>query len=206
MKEKKHKPHEQAEASEAGQSEIQPPEEPQPAGEEGISEKSFEELESEAINAAREEVATCAISGAVGTFANIDPRIEEYVAEKLGLTPEPVSTQVIPRDRHAAYFATLGVVLSALIIAVVAIVQELRKKPEDRTWHGTVADFDTTHTNYASGAGVWDPSSTPESVRRRPATSPQIPAPTMATRISRLYCRQPASAVSSSSCSARRPW
>ena len=52
---------------------------------------------------ARAEVATCAISGAVGTFANIDPRVEEYVAEKLGLNLEPVSTQVIPRDRHAAY-------------------------------------------------------------------------------------------------------
>ena len=51
---------------------------------------------------ARKEIATCAISGAVGTFANIDPRVEEYVAEKMGLTPEPVSTQVIPRDRHAA--------------------------------------------------------------------------------------------------------
>ena len=59
--------------------------------------------------AAREEVATCAISGAVGTFANIDPRVEAYVAEKMGLTPEPVSTQVIPRDRHAMFFATLGV-------------------------------------------------------------------------------------------------
>ena len=54
---------------------------------------------------AREEIATCAISGAVGTFANIDPRVEEHVATKLGLTPEPVSTQVIPRDRHAAFFA-----------------------------------------------------------------------------------------------------
>ena len=63
---------------------------------------------------AREEVATCAISGAVGTFANIDPRIEEYVAEKLDLKPEPVSTQVIPRDRHAMYFATLGVVASSV--------------------------------------------------------------------------------------------
>ncbi len=56
--------------------------------------------------AARKEVATCALSGAVGTFANIDPRIEAYVADKMGLTPEPVSTQVIPRDRHAMYFAT----------------------------------------------------------------------------------------------------
>jgi adenylosuccinate lyase len=63
---------------------------------------------------ARKEVATCAISGAVGTFANIDPRVEEYVAEKLGLVPEPVSTQVIPRDRHAAYFAALAVVASSI--------------------------------------------------------------------------------------------
>ena len=63
---------------------------------------------------AREEVATCAISGAVGTFANIDPRVEEYVAEQLGLKPEPVSTQVIPRDRHAMYFATLGVIASSV--------------------------------------------------------------------------------------------
>jgi adenylosuccinate lyase len=59
---------------------------------------------------ARAEIATCAISGAVGTFAHVDPRVEEYVAEKLGLTAEPVSTQVIPRDRHAAFFATLGVI------------------------------------------------------------------------------------------------
>ena len=64
--------------------------------------------------AARKEVATCAISGAVGTFANIDPRIEEYVAEKLGFEPEPVSTQVIPRDRHAMFFAVLGVVASSI--------------------------------------------------------------------------------------------
>ena len=64
--------------------------------------------------AARVEVATCAISGAIGTFANIDPRIEEYVAAKLGLVPEPVSTQVIPRDRHAMFFATLGVVASSI--------------------------------------------------------------------------------------------
>ncbi|WP_363349986.1 adenylosuccinate lyase [Methylocystis echinoides] len=63
---------------------------------------------------ARKEVATCAISGAVGTFANIDPRVEEYVAHKMGLVPEPVSTQVIPRDRHAAFFATLGVVASSV--------------------------------------------------------------------------------------------
>ena len=63
---------------------------------------------------ARKEVATCAISGAVGTFANIDPRVEEHVAAKLGLAVEPVSTQVIPRDRHAMFFATLGVVASSI--------------------------------------------------------------------------------------------
>jgi len=63
---------------------------------------------------ARAEIATCAISGAVGTFANIDPRVEEHVASKMGLSVEPVSTQVIPRDRHAAYFAALGVVASSL--------------------------------------------------------------------------------------------
>ncbi len=63
---------------------------------------------------AREEIATCAISGAVGTFANIDPRVEEHVAEKMGLKPEPVSTQVIPRDRHAMFFATLGVIASSV--------------------------------------------------------------------------------------------
>ncbi len=63
---------------------------------------------------ARAEVATCAISGAVGTYAHIDPRVEEYVAEKMGLQVETVSTQVIPRDRHAMYFATLGVVASSM--------------------------------------------------------------------------------------------
>jgi adenylosuccinate lyase len=63
---------------------------------------------------AREEVSTCAISGAIGTFANIDPRVEAYVAAKLDLKPEPISTQVIPRDRHAAFFATLGVVASSV--------------------------------------------------------------------------------------------
>ena len=66
------------------------------------------------IIAARAEVATCAISGAVGTFANIDPRVEAHVAAKLGLTVEPVSTQVIPRDRHAMFFATLGVVAGSI--------------------------------------------------------------------------------------------
>ena len=64
--------------------------------------------------AAREEIATCAISGAVGTFANIDPYVEEHVAEKMGLTVEPVSTQVIPRDRHAMYFSVLGVIASCI--------------------------------------------------------------------------------------------
>jgi adenylosuccinate lyase len=64
--------------------------------------------------AARAEVATCAISGAVGTFANIDPRVEAHVAAKLGLAIEPVSTQVIPRDRHAMFFATLGVVAGSI--------------------------------------------------------------------------------------------
>jgi adenylosuccinate lyase len=64
--------------------------------------------------AAREEIATCAISGAVGTFANIDPYVEAYVAEKMGLVIEPISTQVIPRDRHAMYFATLGVIASSI--------------------------------------------------------------------------------------------
>ncbi|WP_168452828.1 adenylosuccinate lyase [Sphingopyxis microcysteis] len=64
--------------------------------------------------AARAEVATCAISGAVGTFANIDPRVEAHVAAKLGLAIEPVSTQVIPRDRHAMFFATLGVIAGSI--------------------------------------------------------------------------------------------
>lgn len=66
------------------------------------------------LEAAREEIATCAISGAVGTFANIDPRVEEHVANAMGLKAEPVSTQVIPRDRHAMFFATLGVIASSV--------------------------------------------------------------------------------------------
>ncbi len=66
------------------------------------------------LEAAREEVRTCAISGAVGTFAQIDPRVEEHVARAMGLKVEPVSTQVIPRDRHAMFFATLGVVASCI--------------------------------------------------------------------------------------------
>lgn len=66
------------------------------------------------LEAARADIATCAISGAVGTFANIDPKVEAHVAEKMGLRPEPISTQVIPRDRHAQYFATLGVIASSI--------------------------------------------------------------------------------------------
>jgi adenylosuccinate lyase len=66
------------------------------------------------LEAARTEVATCAISGAVGTFAQVDPRVEAHVAEKMGLVVEPISTQVIPRDRHAMYFATLGVIASSV--------------------------------------------------------------------------------------------
>jgi adenylosuccinate lyase len=68
----------------------------------------------ERLVTARKEIATCAISGPVGTFASVSPRVEAYVADKLGLAIEPVSTQVIPRDRHAAFFATLGVVASSL--------------------------------------------------------------------------------------------
>src|SRR5437588_3630602 len=68
----------------------------------------------ERLIAARKEVATCAISGAVGTFAQIDPRVEEHVAKAMGLEPEPISTQVIPRDRNAMYFATLGVIAASV--------------------------------------------------------------------------------------------
>jgi len=68
----------------------------------------------ERLIAARKEVATCAISGAVGTFAQIDPRVEAHVAKAMGLVPEPISTQIIPRDRHAMYFATLGVIASSV--------------------------------------------------------------------------------------------
>src|SRR5574339_896892 len=66
------------------------------------------------LAAARKEIATCAISGAVGTFAQVDPRVEAHVARAMGLSVEPVSTQIIPRDRHAMYFATLGVVASSV--------------------------------------------------------------------------------------------
>jgi adenylosuccinate lyase len=68
----------------------------------------------ERLVAARAEIAVAAVSGAVGTFAHLDPRVEEFVAESLGLRPEPVSTQIIPRDRHAAFFATLGVIASGI--------------------------------------------------------------------------------------------
>jgi len=68
----------------------------------------------ERLIAARDEIAVCAISGAIGTFANIDPSVEEHVAKEMGLAIEPVSSQVIPRDRHAAYFATLGVIASSI--------------------------------------------------------------------------------------------
>jgi adenylosuccinate lyase len=68
----------------------------------------------ERLAAARREIATCAISGAVGTFANVDPRVEAHVAERLGLAVEPVSTQVIPRDRHAMFFATMGVIAGSV--------------------------------------------------------------------------------------------
>ena len=68
----------------------------------------------ERLFAARKEIAVAAISGAVGTFAHLDPRVEEYVAAKLGLQPEPVSTQIIPRDRHAAFFCTLGIIASGI--------------------------------------------------------------------------------------------
>ncbi len=66
------------------------------------------------LEAARAEIAVCAISGAVGTFANVDPSVEAYVAEKMGLAVEPVSTQIIPRDRHAAFFAALGIIASSI--------------------------------------------------------------------------------------------
>ena len=66
------------------------------------------------MQAAKEEISTGALSGAVGTFANLDPAVEKYVCEKLGLTPERISTQIIPRDRHAAFFSTLGIIASSI--------------------------------------------------------------------------------------------
>ncbi|WOH61499.1 adenylosuccinate lyase [Bradyrhizobium sp. BWC-3-1] len=80
----------------------------------------------ERLIAARKEVATCAISGAVGTFAQIDPRVEQHVANAMGLVPEPISTQVIPRDRHAMYFSTLGVIASSVERFAVEIRQMQR--------------------------------------------------------------------------------
>jgi adenylosuccinate lyase len=68
----------------------------------------------ERLHVARKEVATCAISGAIGTFANVDPRVEEHVARMMGLSPEPISSQIIPRDHHAVYFATLAIVASSI--------------------------------------------------------------------------------------------
>ena len=68
----------------------------------------------ERMATARQEIATCALSGAVGTFANVDPRVEAHVAKAMGLVVEPISTQIIPRDRHAAYFATLAVIASSI--------------------------------------------------------------------------------------------
>jgi adenylosuccinate lyase len=73
------------------------------------------------LKAVRTEVSTGAISGAIGTFANVDPRVEDHVCEKLGLTPEPISTQVIPRDRHAMFFAVLGVIASSMENIVIEI-------------------------------------------------------------------------------------
>lgn len=80
----------------------------------------------ERLEAARANIATCAISGAVGTFANIDPSVEAHVAERLGLSVEPISTQVIPRDRHAEFFATLGVVASSVERLAVEIRHQQR--------------------------------------------------------------------------------
>ena len=73
----------------------------------------FDRAKSRLIHA-KNEISTCAISGAVGTFANVDPRVESYVASKLGLSIEPISSQIIPRDRHAMFFATLGVISGSL--------------------------------------------------------------------------------------------
>ncbi len=82
----------------------------------------------ERLLTARAEVAVVAISGAVGTFAHLDPSVEEYVAERLGLRAEPVSTQVIPRDRHAAFFCTLGVIASA-VERLATEVRHLQRSP-----------------------------------------------------------------------------
>ena len=76
------------------------------------------------------EISTCAISGAVGTFANIDPRVENYVAKKLKLNVEPISTQVIPRDRHAQFFSTLGIIASSIERFAI----EIRHFKEQKFW------------------------------------------------------------------------
>ena len=93
---------------------------------------------------ARAEISTCAISGAVGTFASIDPAVEKYVAEKLKLSPEPVSTQVIPRDRHAMFFAVLGVIASS----VERLAVEIRHL--QRTEVGEAEEFFSTCLLYTS--------------------------------------------------------
>lgn len=81
---------------------------------------AFDRARQRLVNA-RAEIATCALSGTVGTFATLDPAVEAHVAEKMGLTPEPISTQVIPRDRHAQFFATLGVIASSIEALAVEI-------------------------------------------------------------------------------------
>jgi adenylosuccinate lyase len=83
----------------------------------------------ERLLAAQEEISTCAVSGAVGTFAQVDPRVEEHVAKAMGLKVEPVSTQIIPRDRHAMYFATLGVVASSIERLAIEIGKHHRPRP-----------------------------------------------------------------------------
>ena len=89
----------------------------------------------ERLISAKKDISTCALSGSVGTFANIDPRVEEYVAEKLGLTYEPISTQIIPRDRHAMFFSTLGVIAGSLE----RLATEIRHL--QRTEVGEVSEF-----------------------------------------------------------------
>src|SRR5260221_2344804 len=85
----------------------------------------------ERLAAAQKDVATCAISGAIGTFANIDPAVEAHVAEKLGLAVEPISTQIIPRDRHAHFFATLGIIAGSIEPLALEIRHPQRTQPRD---------------------------------------------------------------------------
>src|SRR5712675_1750596 len=111
----------------------------------------------ERLIAARKEVATCAISGAVGTFAQIDPRVEEHVAKAMGLVPEPISTQVIPRDRHAMYFAALGVVASS----VERLATEIRHLQRTEVLVGDAAQAQSgavgkSHRSRAHGARLCD--------------------------------------------------